>query len=236
MPSPQAEGEWIDEVTWRCRCKPNPGGHTDPSVNVRRESRCSLCNTARPGERPSGGRCGYPPCASCLGTGRATPLASGPFEGALIETERSGVLGALRRIAALVPHDSEVYQLAAEYASVVAFEQRREVELAELAPRPAPSARALDEILRVRESNAVAKGRYADGYRAGLDRAIAEIRERDLDKAKADPPPDIVRGRAIIEAALHWRERERAGLVTGIALDALARVIDETPKEPRTDS
>lgn len=46
-------------------------------------------------------------------------------------------------------------------------------------------------------------------------------------------PIDIIRGRAIIEVALYWRERVRLGLTTAGALEALEQVIDATPKEPR---
>ena len=43
-------------------------------------------------------------------------------------------------------------------------------------------------------------------------------------------PLDIIRGRAIIEAALHWRERVSQGLTTAAALEKLETAIDETPK------
>lgn len=47
------------------------------------------------------------------------------------------------------------------------------------------------------------------------------------------PPLDIIRGRAIIEAALHWRERVRLGLTTATAREKLENAIDETPRDPQ---
>lgn len=62
------------------------------------------------------------PCDDSF-TGPALPEY---LEGCLVETERSGALDAFQRIAKLVEHDSPVYQIAAEYASVLAHEQRSE--------------------------------------------------------------------------------------------------------------
>lgn len=64
--------------------------------------------------------------------------ASSEFDG-LTETERTGVLKTFNRIAELVEHDSPVWQIAAEYASVVADEQRHEQQMA-LAAHPKVTA------------------------------------------------------------------------------------------------